>query len=155
MGGLIREAALDSRGYFGIGIFHPKHSVNIGTLWRSAFSLGAAFIFTIGNRAKFQSSDTLNTYKHVPYFEFKSFGDFHDGGIPRGCRLIGIEITPGSIPLKKFSHPERAVYILGAEDHGLSPDVLEKCAATVQLPGRWCLNVAVAGSIVMTHRLMA
>ncbi len=36
--------------YFEIGIFHPKTKENIGTLWRSAYQLGAAGIFTIGKR---------------------------------------------------------------------------------------------------------
>lgn len=30
--------------YFEIGIFHPKHGENIGTLWRTAYQLGAAGI---------------------------------------------------------------------------------------------------------------
>ena len=36
--------------YFEIGIFHTKTEQNVGTLWRSAFQLGAAGVFTIGKR---------------------------------------------------------------------------------------------------------
>ena len=50
------------RGYFAIGVYHPKNHLNIGTLWRTANILKAAFIFTVGARYKrFQCSDTLNT----------------------------------------------------------------------------------------------
>ena len=34
--------------YFEIGVYHPKKEVNIGTLWRTAYQLGASVIFTIG-----------------------------------------------------------------------------------------------------------
>lgn len=35
--------------YFAIGIYHPKTEMNMGTLWRSAYQLGASYIFTIGS----------------------------------------------------------------------------------------------------------
>lgn len=38
------------RGYFGIGIYHTKNVLNVGTLWRSAHNFGASFIFTVGMR---------------------------------------------------------------------------------------------------------
>lgn len=31
------------RGYYGIGIYHPKTTENVGTLWRSAHNFGADF----------------------------------------------------------------------------------------------------------------
>ena len=35
---------LTTRGYYAIGIEHTKTAENVGTLWRSADLLGAAFI---------------------------------------------------------------------------------------------------------------
>ncbi len=52
----------------------------------------------------------------------------------------------------EFKHPERCVYLLGAEDIGLSKDAIDKCHKLVQLPGDYCMNVAVAGSIMMYDR---
>ena len=46
-------------GYFEIGIYRPKHWENVGTLWRSAWQLGAAGIFTIGAKPKRQITDVL------------------------------------------------------------------------------------------------
>ena len=37
-------------GYFGVGIVNGKSEANQGTLWRSAYQLGASFIFTVGAR---------------------------------------------------------------------------------------------------------
>ena len=49
----VNEAA--EKGFFGIGIVAGKTAGNTGTLWRSAYQLGASFTFTIGARhAKFK-----------------------------------------------------------------------------------------------------
>ena len=106
------------RGYFGIGIEHTKTGVNVGTLWRSAHLLGASFIFTIGNRYKKQASDTTKAWRHLPMYEYETFNDFYDN-LPYNCRLIGVELDQKATPLERFVHPERCVYLLGAEDHGL------------------------------------
>jgi tRNA G18 (ribose-2'-O)-methylase SpoU len=56
------------------------------------------------------------------------------------------------VPLEKFKHPERCIYLLGAEDHGIPPEIMDKCNGSVQLLGDYCMNVATAGSIVMYDR---
>lgn len=147
-----REDAMARRGFFGVGIFHGKTEANIGTLWRSAHVFGASFIFTIGQRYRPQHSDTTKAWRSVPLFQYLTFEEFQESR-PRDCQLIGIELDDAAVPLRGFSHPHRAVYLLGAEDHGLSPDVIAACQRLVVLPGRFCLNVAVAGSIVMHERI--
>ena len=139
------------RGFFGIGIQNTKTEQNIGTLWRSASIMGASFIFTIGKRYKKQSSDTMASWKHIPLYNYDTFEDFYKS-IPYDCQLIGIELDDKSIPVNEFKHPERCIYLLGAEDIGLSKDAINKCHKIVQLPGYYCMNVAVAGSIIMYDR---
>ena len=141
------------RGYFGIGILNGKTVSNLGVLWRSANVFGAGFIFTIGDRYKKQCSDTMNTPKHIPLLHFKDFSDFYEH-LPYDCQLIGIELDKKSEGIKEFAHPERCVYLLGAEDNGLTREARDKCHKLVQLPGDFCLNVSVAGSIVMHDRTM-
>jgi len=140
------------RGYFGIGIYNGKNEMNLGTLWRSAHSFNAAFMFTIGRRYKPQASDTHKSWRSVPLFEFVNFEHFRSE-LPRECLLIGVEIDSEASALKDFTHPERAIYLLGAEDHGLSKQVRERCHKLICLPGKHCLNVATAGSIVMYDRV--
>lgn len=145
------EKHLNNRGYFGIGIFHPKKNVNIGTLWRSAYNFGASFIFTIGRSGIKQSSDTTKAHRHIPLFEYKTFEEFYKS-LPYGCDLIGVEQDKKSLDLQSFIHPERAVYLLGAEDNGLPQKILNKCSGLVEIDSPLCLNVSVAGSIVMYDR---
>ena len=142
-----------NRGYFGIGIYNGKAESNVGTLWRSAFQLGASFIFTIGRRYPQQSSDTTKCWKHVPAFVYSQWDEFF-AGRPFDCPLIGIEM--GGLPLDGFYHPERAIYLLGAEDNGLPPAVLNCCQQVVSIPSvrTESYNVSVAGSIVMYDRLI-
>lgn len=141
------------RGYFGIGIQNSKTEKNIGTLWRSASIMGASFIFTIGRRYKKQASDTMKSWKHIPLFNYDTFDDFYKT-LPYDCQLIGVELDEKSVPITKFNHPERCVYLLGAEDNGLTKEAIEKCHKIVQLPGDYCMNVSVAGSLVMYDRIL-
>ena len=141
-----------TRGYFGIGIYNGKNIQNVGTLWRSAAILGADFIFTIGDRYTKQCSDTMSTPRHIPLYHYGDGEDFFNH-VPCGCKVVAVELCDGSIPLDKYYHGERCIYLLGAEDDGLPPEVLARCDDKVQIYGEYCLNVAVAGSIVMYDRI--
>ncbi len=140
------------RGYFGIGIENSKKDTNIGTLWRSAYSLGASFIFTIGRKYKHQCSDTCSAWKHIPLYSYKDFDEFY-ASIPTDCKLVGIEIDTYSKDIKTYNHFERCIYLLGVEDFGLSKKAQCDCVDVICLPGKYCLNVSVAGSIVMYDRI--
>lgn len=136
------------RGYFAIGIENTKDTFNVGSLWRTADLFEAAFIFTIDRCYKTQASDMMKSARRVPLFHYADFDDFL-GHLPYDAQLVGLELDPRTKPVETFCHPERAVYLLGAEDHGLTKAAIQRCQHLVQLPGRASLNVAVAGSIVL------
>jgi tRNA G18 (ribose-2'-O)-methylase SpoU len=140
------------RGFFEIGVYHPKTETNIGTLGRSAFQLGAAGVFVIGRRFRPQSSDVPKSFQHIPTRSFDSLDEFWSA-IPHGTRVVAVE--EGGCLLRQFRHPQQAIYLLGAEDHGLPPGVLKRCHEHVTLGSvsYSSYNVAVAGSIVMYHRV--
>ena len=141
-----------TRGYFGVAVWHPKTGVNIGTLWRSAAILDAAFIATIGKRYPPQSSDTIKAPRHTPLLHFPTPEDFWEH-IPYDCEPVAVEIHPRAKPLPQFRHPERAVYILGPEDGSLPELIVNRARRIVQIPGAYCYNLAVAGSIVLYDRM--
>lgn len=139
-------------GFYGIGIVNTKTPANIGTLWRSAHAFGASFIFTVGRRYSLQASDTVKAWRSIPLFDFEGIADLKRH-IPYDTRLIGVEIDDRAASLPVFEHPRRAVYLLGAEDHGLSAEQLAACHCLVAIPGASrCLNVATAGTVVMYDR---
>ena len=123
------------------------------TLWRTAHILGADFMFIIGKRYENMRTDTRKSWRHVPLFEYPDYETFRSS-LPKGSKLVGIELDEQSVPLATYSHPERAVYLLGAEDFGLPPEVIATCDDIVQIPGKASLNVSVAGSIVIYDRLL-
>ena len=142
------------RGYFGIGIYNPKTIENLGTLFRSAHNFGADFIFTVGHRYKKQPSDTTKAWKHIPFYEYTDMEHFRES-IPKDCQRVAVEQTIGSKSLKNYIHPERAVYLLGAEDVGIPIEYhhwFSYGGGIVHIDTPMCLNVAVAGSIVMYDR---
>ncbi len=137
--------------FFGIGIQNGKTPENLGVLWRTAQNMGASFIFTIGNRYAKQACDTHNAVKAMPYFHYSTFEDFYMH-LPKGAMLVGVELTDTAVALETFQHPKRCVYLLGAEDHGLSKKAIEKSHFLVKFSSTLSVNVAVAGSIVMYDR---
>ena len=143
---------MSEHGYFGIGVCLPKTGPNVGTLLRSAFAFGAAFVFTVGRRYPKQATDTLQAWKHIPLYHYIDADEFLLA-IPHACVPIAVERMDEARPLPEFSHPERALYILGPEDGSVPASILKHCKATVQIPSAYCLNVAVAGSIVMYDRI--
>nr|NQU90779.1 RNA methyltransferase [Bacteroidota bacterium] len=138
--------------FFEIGIYNVKSAGNVGTLWRSAYQLGAAGIFTIGKRYQGQPTDPFKTLRHIPLRNYENFDDFLNHR-PMGSVLVGIE--QGGTPLSRFHHPPQAVYLLGGENCGLPNEVIQKCNSLVSLEAmiRQSYNVAVAGSIVMYDRV--
>lgn len=137
--------------FFGIGIINGKTPENLGVLWRTAQNMGANFIYTIGNRYAKQACDTHNAVKSMPYYHYDNFGDFFKN-LPKGTRIVGVELHENSEDLETFNHPRRCVYLLGAEDHGLSNIAIENSHFLVKFQSELSLNVAVAGSIIMYDR---
>lgn len=140
------------RGYFGIGIYHGKNTINHGTLWRSAYQLGASYIFTVGSRFSRQSSDTMKADRHIPCYEYSDFENFLKY---KPLNAITVAVEMGGKSLTNFSHPSQCVYILGAEDHGLPEEVINQCQQVISIPAirAESYNVAVAGSLVMYDRI--
>jgi len=146
------QLSLGRGSYAAIGVVGAKTEENMGTLWRSAYQLGAAMLFTVSARYKAQRTDTLNVPLRLPYMHFADWAAFASAS-PHAAVLVGVEM--GGTPLEEFEHPERAVYLLGSEDTGLPPSVLQACYRVVSISSERTAsyNVAVAGSIVLHDRL--
>lgn len=146
---------VNMRGYFGIGVESVSKQYNIGNLFRSAHAFGADFVFTVNaayDKSKGAKPDTSKALQHLPFYKFPDFGSMV---LPYGCQLVGVELIDDSIELPSFRHPINAAYILGPERASLSPEIVEKCDHIVRIPTRFCLNVGIAGALVMYDRLMS
>jgi tRNA G18 (ribose-2'-O)-methylase SpoU len=145
-----------SRGYFGTAIYQPRREENVGGLWRTAACYEAAFVATVGGtRYQKQSTDTPDTARHVPLLHYAGMEELAMR-LPWGCALVAVEMTEDAVPLDRYIHRERALYLLGSETGGLPASVLARCHDVIQIPTprEFSLNVATAGSIVLAHRYM-
>lgn len=144
---------VEKPGYFGIGVYQIKRIENVGMLWRGAWQLGAAFLFTIGTRYKPRSDDVFKSWQQLPLFRYDTFEEMQKASA-YSCQLVGVEM--GGTALPQFTHPDRAVYLLGAEDSGLPNEIRDRCHQLVSIPAvrSESYNVAVAGTLVMYDRLM-
>jgi tRNA G18 (ribose-2'-O)-methylase SpoU len=142
------------RGYFAIGAERISKPMNVGNLVRSAHAFGASFFFTVGAayRASEARSDTSKAPEHLPIYNWRTMEELV---LPNGCALVGIELTKDAVDLPSFGHPLRAAYILGPERGSLSQPVLDRCRYVVKIPTSFCINVAMAGAIVMYDRVKA
>ena len=147
------QKLLPAAGYFGIGIYQVKNSQNVGMLWRSAYQLGAAFLFTTGTSYKPQSDDVFKSWLRVPLFRYETIEQMIESAA-YSCLVVGVEMGGEALP--DFVHPERAVYLLGAEDGGLPTEIAARCHRLVSIPAVRVAsyNVAVAGTLVMYDRMV-
>ncbi len=143
------------RGYFGVGAEELSKPMNLGALMRTAHAFGASFFFTVNAHPKVReayNADTSRSFGHVPYYPYDTIADLR---LPKGCALVGVELTDDAIELPQFMHPQAAAYVLGRERGSLSPEMLARCTHVVKIPTKFCLNVGLAGALIMYDRLLA
>ncbi len=143
------------RGYFGIGVEAISKPMNFGALMRTANAFGASFTFSVAAAPairELNNSDTSKSVEHVPYYAWKTIADM---ALPKGCQLVGIELTDDAVDLPSFRHPTNAAYVLGGERRDLSEEMQARCAHIVKIPTRFCINVSLAGALVMYDRTIA
>ncbi len=143
---------MTTRGYFGLGVEGISKPMNFGNLARSAYGFGASFIFTVApaRRIGKPPSDTAKSQDHLPWYNYDTVEEMR---LPDGCRLVGVELTEDAIELPSFRHPSKAAYVLGPEGGSLSPEMVGACEFVIKIPMDFCVNVAMAGAIVMYDRM--
>jgi len=143
------------RGYVAIGAENISKPMNLGNLIRSAHAFGASFFFTIAPKfaaREVRLSDTSDAAKHLPLYTYDAVDAL---ALPRGCALIGVEISDDAVDLPSFHHPSAAAYVFGPERGALSPELQARCQRLVKIPTKFSLNVGIAGAIVMYDRLIS
>jgi tRNA G18 (ribose-2'-O)-methylase SpoU len=142
------------RGYFGIGAEGISKPMNVGNLARSAHAFGASFLFLVDPHHTIETAhaDTSEAERQVPLYRFDSVDLLM---LPRGCTLVGVELLDEAADLPSFRHPLNAAYVFGPERGSLSEAMVERCDHVVKIPTRFCINLAVAGAIVMYDRMLS
>lgn len=143
------------RGYFAIGSERISKAMNLGALMRTAHAFGASYVFSIEAEHELReayAADTSKTAGQIPYYQYDSIDELK---LPRGCQLVGVELTDDAVMLPTFRHPMQAAYILGPEKGNLSQAIIGRCDHVVKIPTKFCINVSLAGALVMYDRHLA
>ena len=141
------------RGYACIGLVNPKNPINVGAVLRASGCYEVGLVVVSGKRpSKYFGripTDTQKAYRHIPVLRTENIKD----GLPYDCVPIAIDITDAAEPLMNFVHPERAMYIFGAEDMTLGKEITKWCKHTLYIPTVYCMNLAATVNVVLYDRM--
>lgn len=89
----------------------------------------------------------------VPFRVFQSVEEWlTENERGRQLPVIALEQSPTSVLLPDFQPPARLSLLLGEEVHGITPKLLARCQATVEIPmfgQKESFNVSVATGIAL------
>jgi tRNA(Leu) C34 or U34 (ribose-2'-O)-methylase TrmL len=137
------------RGYACVGLDNPKFDSNVGGVLRACGVFGAAMVCVASPRFKVWPTDTMKAHLHLPLLLTEDVLSC----LPRDCVPVAVDIIDGATPLPEYTHPERAMYIFGAEDSTLDREMIERCRDVVSIPSRQCLNLAATVNVVLYDRM--
>lgn len=140
------------RGFAVIALVNPKTPANIGGALRAAGCYGAAMVVLGGPRPERLSrlaTDTQKAWRHIPHVLVPDVFD----AIPYDCVPIAVELLADARSLPRYTHPQRAFYIFGAEDATLGEAITDRCRDKIYVPTRNCMNLAATVNVVLYDRV--
>lgn len=137
------------RGYAAIGLDRPKDKANLGGVLRAAGCYGASLVVVGGDRMGKFSTDTQKAYRHIPCIDVADVMDV----VPFGAIPVVIELCDRAKSLVTFTHPERAFYIFGPEDGSVQKKIIGTAPLVIQVPTRFCMNLAATVNVVLYDRI--
>jgi tRNA G18 (ribose-2'-O)-methylase SpoU len=145
-------ADLDQRRHpFHVAIENWAHDFNIGSIVRTANAFNAAGVHVVGRRRwNRRGAMVTDRYLHV---------DHHDDvagllawAADRGLPVLGVDNTPGCVPLERYDLPRECVLLFGQESAGLTPQAQAGCVdvlAIAQFGSTRSMNAGAAAAIAM------
>lgn len=85
----------------------------------------------------------------VPYEQYDDIESWLENNT---LPLVALEQSPDSIDLRTFSPPDEFALLLGEEVAGIHPELLQRCATTIEIPMKGkkeSFNVSVAAAIAL------
>jgi tRNA(Leu) C34 or U34 (ribose-2'-O)-methylase TrmL len=139
-----------TRGFAAIGLDRCKDTANLGGVLRAAQCYGAASVAVSGGRMGKYATDTMKAWKHIPCTET----DDVMACIPFGAMPVVVELCERAKSIVGFTHPESAYYIFGPEDGSVRREIIDRAPLVIQIPTKFCMNLAATVNVVLYDRLM-
>ncbi|MDO5049268.1 MAG: TrmH family RNA methyltransferase [Actinomycetaceae bacterium] len=134
-----------------VAIENLGHDFNIGSIVRTANSLGVRRVHIVGRR-RWNRRGAMVTDKYLEVVHHPEVSDFYEDVSGRGLAVIGIDNIEHSVPLEGRTLPRKCVLVMGEESAGLSPDMVSVCetvAHITQYGSSRSMNVGHAAAIAM------
>jgi tRNA G18 (ribose-2'-O)-methylase SpoU len=139
-----------------LALFGVANHDNIGGIFRNAAAFGAKAVLLDGGccdplyrkAIRVSVGGTLT----VPFARLPHGTDLLGLLAAHGFQAIGLS-PAGALSISEVGRPRRVAVLLGAEGHGLSPDVLSRTLSVriPMAPGFDSLNVATASGIALHY----
>ena len=141
---------------FAIAAWEISKEHNVGSLVRTAHAAAAEEVILLGDREwNIEAARTADLFTEIVQLPADT-GALRTHVHERRWNLVAVELTENSTNLFEAEYPDRPCFLLGAEIGGVPPELLDDAELIVQIP-QWglvpCLNLAVAGSIVVYDHL--
>jgi tRNA(Leu) C34 or U34 (ribose-2'-O)-methylase TrmL len=139
-----------------IVLLQPKFEMNVAQVVRAAACFGVRKIELC--QPRYQPASGRKGDRKPRPLRMKEYHSVQMEAVPfmpltAGYTPVAVEYIGGAEPLWNFEHPQRAVYLFGPEDGSIEYAILEQCQAVVQIPSRFCLNLAASVNIVLYDRM--
>jgi tRNA G18 (ribose-2'-O)-methylase SpoU len=141
---------------FAIAAWEISKEHNVGTLVRTAHAVAASEVILLGEREwNVEAARTAELYTDIVQLPAEPAALLSHVAA-REWSLVAVELADGATGLFDAEYPERPCFLLGAELGGVPAELLDAAELIVQIP-QWglvpCLNLAVAGSVVIYDHL--
>jgi len=131
-----------------------RNPMNHGALIRLGDNVGAKKVFFTSDPQRFSLTKIKKTagssHTHMD-FEFVQWKDIKNE-IPEDFTWLAVETSAKAEMVYKATLPEKCVFVLGNETHGLPKEILEQCKQHVYIPmpgHTKSMNVSHAAAVVV------
>jgi len=132
-----------------------RSAFNVGSIFRTADAGAAAHLHLCGMTAyppnlKLQKT-ALGATDYVPWTHYAETADAIAALQAQQIPCVAVEAADGAVDYTQFDWPRPVAIVFGHEVHGVSPEIIAQCDATVRIPMQGfknTINVATAFGVV-------
>ena len=136
---------------FHVAVENWAHDFNIGSVVRTANAFNAAAVHVVGRR-RWNRRGAMVTDRYLDVVHHPDVDGLRSWASEQELPVLGIDNTPGAVPLETYPLPRRCVLLFGQEGPGLTDAAVAACDAVLaiaQFGSTRSLNAGAAAAIVM------
>jgi tRNA G18 (ribose-2'-O)-methylase SpoU len=147
----IRADLAARRHPFHVAVENWVHDINIGSVVRTANAFNAAAVHVVGRR-RWNRRGAMVTDRYLDVVHHPDAGALQRWARQHELPVLGLDNTPGAVPLETYPVPRECVLLFGQEGPGLTDEALAACSAVLsiaQFGSTRSLNAGAAAAIAM------